>query len=223
MAPFHYFLPHSQLHWGHLGLCWAFACSLWSAGSAWTPAVFPVRKLEIIICNNPCWRWGLKAWFMTILCLMPSPHLGEPCVLCPVLTFCHVQTQSTSGWENTLPGLLPSFQSRGLTGTVHVHPGVWQNHSEGWFLQQAPAAVTSFSSFCPWCSSLQSWQRNLGTQQSWNTPLSAAAASLIPRRPGWALNVQKMEILLGQACQGIESENCIPNGVKCETRLEGEP
>lgn len=154
MSPVLYFPLHPDLHWMHLGHCWALACSLWSAGLAWTLAVFPVRKFEMIICNNSC-RWcRLKAWFVTIL---SHAHPTARWTLCslPGSRSCHVQTQNTNDWENALPGLLPSFQSKALTGILHVHPGAWQAHSEGWFFQQAPAAIASLCSCHLQSSSLQ--------------------------------------------------------------------
>lgn len=104
--------------------------------------------------------------------VVPTPQLGELCGLCLVLSFCHVQTQSSYGWGNTLPELLPSFHSKGLTGIVHVpvksgRITVRADSSSRHLHHLSHSPSTAH--ILPACN-MQPQQRSLGTQQSWNTP-----------------------------------------------------
>lgn len=169
---------------------------------------------------------------------MPTPWLGEPCVPCPVVTFCHVQTQSSNGWENTLPGLLPSFQSKGLTRIVRMHLGARRDHTEGWFLQQAPAEIASFSSYGPRSFILQlatpSEQPGYSAELKHTPPSAAAASHILQQFGGPGFNAESWTCRWRKYGKDKHIKNWTRNPYPKEgkmredrfplqTRLEGEP
>lgn len=183
--------------------------SLWAALDApWPLLRFGLQSVECWFgmnsCCVPCWEaWGDHLqWPLQTVCVKSLVHdyvvvsCAHPTARWALWSLPRSQFLSRPNtkqlWLRKYSARTPAFISkqRADWGSAHASE-VRQDHSEGWFFQQAPASIVSFSTYCPWSTSLQlatPTEKSGYSAELKHTPPSAAAAPHIFQQSGGLLD-----------------------------------